>query len=63
MTESVANIVEKWDFSHQKYKQSYPESRPSGLITNDCYCFENHNVVNDGKVGESNNFDYHIAYI
>ena len=54
MTESVANIVEKWDFSHQKYKQSYPESRPSGLITNDCYCFENHNVVNDGKVGESN---------
>ena len=53
MTESVANIVEKWDFSYQKYKQVYPGEKQEGLITTDCYCFENHNVEKDAKIGNS----------
>ena len=52
MTDSIANIVEKWDFSHQKFNDTYPEPKPAGVITKDCHCFEAHNVTNDGNVGK-----------
>ena len=62
MTESIANIVEKWDFSHQKFNDTYPEPKPAGVITKDCHCFEAHNVTNDGNVGKfcelEPNFDF-----
>ena len=52
MTDSIANIVEKWDFSHQKFNDTYPEPKPAGVITKDCHCFEPHNVTNEGNVGK-----------
>ena len=52
MTESVANIVEKWDFSHQKYKDCHQEKAPKGVVKNECVCFERFPVAEDSKMGK-----------
>ena len=51
VTESVANIVEKWDFSYQKYNLAHPEKAPKGIQKNECFCFENHNISEDPRIG------------
>lgn len=53
VTESVANIVEKWDFSYQKYNLAHPEKAPKGIQKNECFCFENHNISEDPRIGNS----------
>ena len=53
MTSSVANIVEKWDFSHQKYQHVHPAEKPKDVINNECFCFEKYNVSDDPNMGKN----------
>ena len=52
VTQSVANIVEKWNFCYQKYKDGNPED-PENLpkVDSKCVCFERDPIEADPKMG------------
>ena len=52
VTQSVANIVEKWNFCYQKYKDGNPEDPENApAVDSKCVCFERDNVEADPKMG------------
>ena len=48
----MANIVEKWNFCYQKYKDGNPEDPENApAVDSKCVCFERDNVEADPKMG------------
>ena len=48
----MANIVEKWNFCLQKYKDGNPEDPAEApAVDSKCVCFERDNVEGDPKMG------------